>query len=210
MGKAVTDLPIRQVYYFGQDPRLEEKVDEKNDRIRPHRGVIMASYSDAHYVDFWDPFHRRKEKPFFYSSSVPPTGRELALLDAHGITLDMLRTAHRQVKQLHPELIAMDRIPEPYTGLMMDWPQGWHTWNVRSKPWLAIRDILRPFENACIHICGEAYSYEQGWVEGALRSAEMVLKELGVEAPKWMNGANYQDQGFQSFEEYIGWAELDK
>jgi monoamine oxidase len=28
-----------------------------------------------------------------------------------------------------------------------------------------------------VYICGEAYSNNQGWVEGALTSAELMLKE---------------------------------
>jgi monoamine oxidase len=31
-----------------------------------------------------------------------------------------------------------------------------------------------------VYICGEAYSRAQGWVEGALDTADQVLAKLGV------------------------------
>ena len=36
-------------------------------------------------------------------------------------------------------------------------------------------DLVEPLEN--LYTCGEAYSDYQGWVEGALRSADLVLKK---------------------------------
>jgi hypothetical protein len=38
-----------------------------------------------------------------------------------------------------------------------------------------------------VHICGEAYSAYQGWVEGALTSAEVMLQQaFGLDAPDWL------------------------
>jgi hypothetical protein len=34
-----------------------------------------------------------------------------------------------------------------------------------------------------LYICGEAYSDAQGWVEGALQTADLVLAKFGVEPP---------------------------
>jgi len=31
-----------------------------------------------------------------------------------------------------------------------------------------------------VYICGEAYSDAQGWVEGALQTADIVLGKLGI------------------------------
>jgi hypothetical protein len=46
-----------------------------------------------------------------------------------------------------------------------------------------------------VHICGEAYSDQQGWVEGALCVAERMLQEhFGLKWPKWLD-PNY----------YLGW-----
>ncbi|MGH8983566.1 MAG: hypothetical protein ACRDY6_06770 [Acidimicrobiia bacterium] len=38
-----------------------------------------------------------------------------------------------------------------------------------------------------LHVCGEAWSDDPGWVEGALRTAERVVRdELGLLAPEWL------------------------
>ncbi len=62
-----------------------------------------------------------------------------------------------------------------------------HVWRGRCHSW-EITPELRAFglENSederRIHICGEAFSDYQGFIEGALRSAEDALETLGVDA----------------------------
>ncbi len=54
-----------------------------------------------------------------------------------------------------------------------------------------------------LFICGEAYSREQGWVEGALRSAEVVLRELDIKEPEFVDQKSYEENGFLGYAEYI-------
>jgi hypothetical protein len=35
--------------------------------------------------------------------------------------------------------------------------------------------IVNPVAGLPVYICGEAYSHEQGWAEGALQTAELML-----------------------------------
>jgi hypothetical protein len=38
-----------------------------------------------------------------------------------------------------------------------------------------------------LHICGDAYSSDQGWTEGAFATAERVVqRHLGIAAPGWL------------------------
>ncbi len=38
-----------------------------------------------------------------------------------------------------------------------------------------------------VYVCGEAYSIGQGWVEGALQTAELMLKEhFGLKRPDFI------------------------
>ena len=47
--------------------------------------------------------------------------------------------------------------------------------------------IRKPVDNEEVYICGEAYSINQGWVEGALQTAELMLDEhFGLKPPKWL------------------------
>ena len=47
--------------------------------------------------------------------------------------------------------------------------------------------MRHPVEKEKIYIIGEAYSYEQGWVEGALNTAESTLEEFfDLPTPCWL------------------------
>ena len=81
---------------------------------------------------------------------------------------------------------------------------GWHSWDPHYEPWEVVNGLAQPFEDAKIYTCGEAYSLEQGWAEGALRSAELVLKKLGLSPPK-ISLREYRALGFHDgYDEYIG------
>ena len=55
--------------------------------------------------------------------------------------------------------------------------------------------LVRPFLDSNLFICGEAFSSEQGWIEGAFKSAERVLERLGVPSPpSWVDPAEYEEQ----------------
>jgi hypothetical protein len=53
--------------------------------------------------------------------------------------------------------------------------------------------MRKPVPDQDIHIVGEAYSYQQGWVEGALDTAESTLQEFfDLTWPDWLKDRNYQ------------------
>ena len=52
--------------------------------------------------------------------------------------------------------------------------------------------MRKPVAEHNIHIVGEAYSYSQGWVEGALDTAESTLQEFfGLKIPTWLAPKDY-------------------
>jgi hypothetical protein len=57
---------------------------------------------------------------------------------------------------------------------------GVHQWALGAKDNLTIKALVEPIPG--IFTCGEAFSDYQGWVEGALRSANLVLDKLGVKS----------------------------
>jgi len=47
--------------------------------------------------------------------------------------------------------------------------------------------MRKPVRDQHVYIVGEAYSYDQGWVEGALDTAESTLQEFfGLKSPGWL------------------------
>ena len=74
-----------------------------------------------------------------------------------------------------------------WTGRSTRTAAGSNWWNIGVKSWEVIPAISRPRADLEVYICGEAYSDGQGWVEGALQTAEIVLqKHFGLPAPAWV------------------------
>jgi lysine 2-monooxygenase len=202
--RAVTDLPIRQIYYFDSESRLAKAASRSDSSV----GILMASYSDAHYVDFWQPLIRKPNQNDVHYKGGSRNPEEERSLKAFGAMKRLVDKAQRQVRELHPEVDP----PDPYVGLVMDWSRppylgGWHTWQASVRAWKVIDRMKNPFSN--LHVCGEAYSAEQGWVEGALRSAELVLNSMGVPPPDWVPHDAYVEQQFSGYLEYIGAAAVE-
>ena len=57
---------------------------------------------------------------------------------------------------------------------------GWNSWNIGVKSWDVKKKVTQPIKGCPLYICGEAYSDAQGWVEGALQTADIVLARLGI------------------------------
>lgn len=62
---------------------------------------------------------------------------------------------------------------EPYVGAA-------HTWRPERKSWetMSVMSEIKLGEEAFVHVCGEAYSDYQGFIEGALRSTKHTLHRI--------------------------------
>lgn len=91
---------------------------------------------------------------------------------------------------------------------------GVHQWALQADDKQVMTDLVEPLEN--VYTCGEAYSDFQGWVEGALRSADLVLeKGFDLEpiskvykaeydkSPSDAINKNYQERVSEMIREYI-------
>ncbi len=219
-GRSITDLPIRQTYYFGTEGEQEGNgVDKRN-----QNSLLMAGYSDGLSVGFWSgllasPDHRiplfdGHENPFVgdrrrYEHLPPSRKDEQAAQDQseaferanpgkkfqdYKVTTDLVDMAHYQLQQMHGLEFYM---PKPYTAVFKDWRAdpyggGWHFWNVDVKPWAVMKEMRHPVKHYHVYVCGEAYSNNQGWVEGALRCTELMLQEyFGLRRPAWLPEGYY-------------------
>jgi hypothetical protein len=162
--------------------------------------MIMASYSDEHYVDFWRPLQRTEDVPPFHAFRNPAIDEQVIDdLDGFGVAQAMVQKAHRQVRQVHGlSRDGNDVVPPPIVGLGWDWSRapyfgGWHSWNPHARSWEVMDRMVQPFVNIPVFVCGEAYSTEQGWAEGALRSAERILRRWNVALPTWLRSYDCQN-----------------
>jgi hypothetical protein len=101
---------------------------------------------------------------------------------------DMVMAMHRQLIELH----GLASAPDPIDAAYMDWSDdpfgaGVHFWNSGYKSWEILEAMTQPVDNFPCYVCGEAYSTNQTWVEGALQTSEIVLqKHFGLGPPDWL------------------------
>jgi hypothetical protein len=181
IGPSVTDTPIRQVVYFGNNARDQNR--------KPVFG-LLASYDDEMYTGFWQDLELGpdSERKIPISDDVQP--------------LDGPRQAPPiMVKMLRAQLAAVHfgpqsdytAVPEPLETRYMDWSlppfnAGYHAYAAHYNVCDVQQKIRKPSQlidgaDADIFIVGEAYSNDQAWVEGAFCTAESVLNDFFGIAP---------------------------
>jgi monoamine oxidase len=178
-GRSLTDLPIRQAYYWGVEGR-QEGADPANTNA-----VMLASYDDEQSSQFWAGYRNKGADKMYPNEGDVPDRRWSQHQAPHG----MVEEAHRQLMELHDVRYA----PAPYAAAYRDWAEdpfggAVHLWKIHQKSWEVIPKMIQPDPSLEVYICGEAYSQNQTWVEGALETAEAVLQDkLGLPAPDWMH-----------------------
>jgi monoamine oxidase len=156
-GRSMTDMPIRQTFYMTAPADMDTPV------VSGEPALLMASYNDISTVPFW----KGLEKGETFDG--PADARASVLVVEEG---------HRQVMKLH----AQRELPEPYAAAYRDWGEdpfggGWHSWKPGFRYDQIIPRMTHPAQDERVYICGEAYSNNQGWAEGALETAEQMLTD---------------------------------
>ncbi|HEX5726584.1 MAG TPA: NAD(P)/FAD-dependent oxidoreductase [Longimicrobiaceae bacterium] len=179
-GRSITDMPLRQTFYFGTEGE-QPGGDPKN-----NNSLMMVSYNDLGSVPFWkaleegDPFPVGPNPFVPRGEGNPATGFE--------ITRQMVEAAQAQVREVH----GLDFVPRPYAAAYHDWSDdpfgaGWHAWKAGYRFWEIMPKIRNPVPGEDVFVCGDAYSMNQGWVEGALQTAERMLEDhFGMDPPSWL------------------------
>jgi monoamine oxidase len=115
-------------------------------------GVIMASYTDHKYADFW-----------------------LRLFESEGV-----KGVNKELVKLYKETLGID-IPLPISTKVFHWGCGVGYWGKGADSAELEKIFLQPFANTPLYVCGEHYSANnQQWMEGALETAEKVVKRIAA------------------------------
>lgn len=110
-------------------------------------GVVMISYTDNKFADFW--------KSLEAKSGIKGVNAELVRLVRQTIGVD---------------------IPTPVSTKVFHWECGVGYWGVGADSVAIESAILQPFPKIPLYICGEHYSAsDQQWIEGALETSEKVI-----------------------------------
>lgn len=152
-GHSVTDLPARQIWHFGRPGTGEVSV---------RHGVAVA-YSDGPHIDYWKELLPQLD-PHTGFARLP--GEHPALEAFHGQMLEVYRPSGAR--------------PKPVGGFAQDWSApayggASHVWG-RGIDITTVAKSMRTLAPN-LHLCGEAWSNNHGWIEGALESAEELLRQ---------------------------------
>lgn len=171
-GESVTDLPVRQCYYWAVD--------------RSSQNAVILVYDDGLALDYWAGL-RTQTEAFEDASETTDHGETWSTYKAPKRMVDEI---HRQLLQIHGAQ-TLEGVPAPYAAAFRDWGTdpyggGANFWHLHVDSHAVSRAILQPVPEVPVYICGEAYSHAQGWVEGALATAEVMLQShLGLPPPSW-------------------------
>jgi hypothetical protein len=177
-GPTMTDLPLRQIYYFGNDA-------PGSTGGGPY--VLLASYDDMQFTSFWQETEITGDRTIPPSMDYQPLNGP-TLIDPGGPMVQLLLS---QLALVHGADLA--DIPAPTQALFQDWGRnpygaGYHGWAPHYNICDAMQKICRPAnitgdEAMQLYIVGSCYSIDQAWVEGALGTAEYVLQTYFGLAP---------------------------
>lgn len=176
IGPSITDMPIRQVVYFGDNARKKKG--------KPVYG-ILASYDDIQNTTFWTPMELEPNQ----NAKIPESRDTQPLEGPKSATVVMEKMIRKQLATLHfgPQSEYSD-VPKPLETRYMDWSKppfnaGYHAYKAHYDIGDVQRKIRKPSQlikgkDSNIFIVGETYSNDQAWVEGAFCTAESVLNDF--------------------------------
>ncbi len=165
-GASSTDMPLGQCWYFtgaNNGPSL-----------------LMASYNDTLSTSYWEGL---ASGPRYPTTAANPSPQWLAQAASQAMVQEVMR----QLAILHGKT----DIPAPTGAAYMNWARdpfggAFHTWNVGVDAPEIEPKMLRPDPQTPLYVCGDAYSSDQGWTEGALATGEKVMRRyLGLTPPPW-------------------------
>lgn len=178
-GPTITDLPVRQVYYFGDNSKAG------NGQVYG----LLASYDDMRFTRFWE----EMEWSVSEQHITPPSEDLQPMIGGGEATPAMIKMLRLQLARVHygNDQTDMTVIPEPLETVFMNWGHnpfgaGYHAWASHYNICNVMQDIRTPAvmagtTNNRVFITGSAFSNDQAWIEGAFCTAESVLTEyLGV------------------------------
>lgn len=183
-GQTTTDTPLRQTYYF-QTEGEQPGADPRNTR-----SLLMATYNDGRSLKYWIGMLRERR-------AAEARAAEARAAEAPGDDAwerHRVDSASPMLDEIHYllSLVHGTKVPPPYAAAFYDWSVdpyggGYNLWKIHAKSWEISRAMIRPVAGLPLYICGEAYSTDQGWVEGALETAEDVLERgFALESPPWL------------------------
>ena len=169
-GPSFTDLPINSIYPFYSLTRTGVSTDEE-------LAAALTIYCDFNSTNFWQGLQnvgRKFDSLKQREHNTPP----------HVIFPASVPVVEEAIKQIKL-LFSTDEVPQPVMTSYRLWSgesdfgYAYHQWALNADDRGIIERLVEPANG--IYTCNEAFSDDQGWVNGSLRSANLVLAKFGIE-----------------------------
>jgi hypothetical protein len=173
-GPSFTDLPINSIYPFYS---LVGPANEQNP-------AALTIYCDFNNTNFWQGL--QNVGPAFDSPLQQQHSKTPQVIFPASVAI--VDEAVKQIKQL----FGVTEIPNPVMtsyrlwGGESDFGFAYHQWALNADDANVMKRMVELVPN--FYTCNEAYSDDQGWVNGSLRSADRMLEKFGID-PLPMSGA---------------------
>ena len=159
-GVSVTDMPLRQTLYFAQG--------EDN--------LLLGSYNDMITTEFWTTLHNNFNKVWaptnkriqdgFANSCIQRKIGYPRYLNIKPAKEVLVKEILKQLSLVHQFEVQEEWVKECIYQFWGDSPYGGGYHNFYSGYYIPaiMKTVRRPWQNENLHIVGEAYSNETGWV----------------------------------------------
>ena len=151
---------------------------------------MILIYDDGTDLDYWAGLRDSTATPHLDDPTVLSEEYDLPAWSDLAAPKKMVAEVHRQLLEMHG-VKDPSAVPQPYSAAYRDWGEdpfggGANFWQIGVQSFDVSRRIVQPKPPHRVFICGEAYSHAQGWVEGALQTAEdMLQNHFGLPVPAW-------------------------
>lgn len=116
--------------------------------INKNNGTIMISYTDGIFTKYWHNLELKNDK-------------------------ELKNKINKHVNKLFSK-----KIDPPIYLKSHYWSCGAGYWKKNINSNIISKKIIKPFTNMNLYICGENYSLNQAWIEGALETSKDVINKL--------------------------------
>jgi len=160
--RLIKELPLCRIYskfptkngsWFSDIPRMT-----MNNKIRmmipinPEKGIIMISYTDNKYANYWNRLYKAK--------GVEGVDRE-----------------HKKILDKEFNI----NIPEPVDTKVFYYDKGVAYYSSGFDSTIMLKKIMKPYNNMNLYACGENFSrYNNQWMEGALDTSEFIMNNIKI------------------------------
>jgi uncharacterized protein with NAD-binding domain and iron-sulfur cluster len=123
--------------------------------MNKNTGLIMISYTNGKFAEYWKKY----------------------LSDKDNLNNKLNNKLNNTLKKNVKEVFDKNTENPNYTNICF-WKDGMNYWKPKKNSKILSKKIMHLDKNIPLYIIGEAYSQNQGWMEGALESSSIFLNNL--------------------------------